>query len=136
MISFRNSKNKDSLRAVLVLIFFVFMVLSGCAGNAYTRPADSLHSDPVAEEHVSDARQIIPESEVFDLEPNIPGVNTTDKKQLAYMNYMLSTINISNGNYKEAIENLSKVIAYDPKSGYLKKRMALLLSEINNTDLA
>ncbi len=132
----RNNKTNNLSGAVFALTFFILTALTGCTGTIYKTPSAAGPSATSGEEYVSDTGEIIPESEVFDLEPNIPGVQTTDEKQLAYMHYMLSTINISNGDYREAIENLKRVIAYDPGSGYLKKRMALLLNEVNNTGLA
>ncbi len=135
----RSNNFFPSVLSVTALLLFLLMTLFACAGNAYKVSKETISiTASGAEQTASKPQKIIDDPELFDLgvEPYVPLMRTPDEKQQAYINYMLSSINISNGDYTAAIENLKKVMAYDTGSGYLKKRMALLLNEIRDPETA
>jgi tetratricopeptide (TPR) repeat protein len=53
--------------------------------------------------------------------------------QEMYLNFMLASLNIIRGDYKEAKDYLSKVIKNDPDSIYLTKKMAFVLQKLGDT---
>ena len=132
----KTGKFLESAASVAAMMFFLLITSFACAGSHYLHPGTATTIAKSGEKKSSDTKNIKTEPEFFDLKTAPPNMKITDEKQKAYFNFMLSSINISNGDYKDAITNLKKVMAYDPNSAYLKKRMALLLNETKNPDLA
>jgi tetratricopeptide (TPR) repeat protein len=135
------SKNKtnsffQSVIPVTTLAFSLFLSSFACAGSNHIKPAGDVHIAESDSKPSFETQIIQSEPEVFDLKFAPTTSGAPDEKQQSYINYMLSAINVWNGNFIKAIENLEKVMAYDPDSAYLKKRMALVLSEIKKYDLS
>ncbi|MBN2418880.1 MAG: tetratricopeptide repeat protein [Deltaproteobacteria bacterium] len=136
MIIFNKNKINGIIRYVIPITALSLSLCSyACAGHKHATPQETATPNVPRTESSSDVPAIFG-PEIFDIEFASPVISLPDEKQQSYINYMLSTINISNGEFRKAIENLEKVMVYDPDSAYLKKRMALLLNEINKPELA
>ena len=105
-------------------IVFLFITTFAYAGTAkLAQVVKAAESTQLAE------KAVLPEPE-----PLSPAGQITDIKQQAYMNYMSSTLSVLDGNYIEAIKSLKKVLEIDPESGFLNKKMAILMHQTKNTD--
>jgi hypothetical protein len=90
----REASFKIPLAALLLL-------LCSIAGFSFVYAETENGAAPVTESIQTDP-------EVIDLKYAKAPLKTPDDKQLAYINFILSTINISNGDYITAIENLKR----------------------------
>jgi len=105
-------------------IIFLSMVTFACAGTEHMAQVIKPAEIPPP------AKSIIEFEPELDFAPPIQII--TDIKQQAYLNYMLCSYYIFQGNYSEASKYMKKVIEINPESGFLNKRMALLMHQTKN----
>jgi hypothetical protein len=89
---FRKNKTTgffQSVIAVTVLTFFLFLCSFACAANNRPIPSDTDHSADPGSVSSTEQQEIQSGPEVFDLEFAPVAMGIPDEKQQAYMNYMI-----------------------------------------------
>lgn len=105
--------------------FIVFLFISTFACASTTRIAQVVNT-----EEINQPADTAPFTEP---ETGQPGRQIADNMQQVYRNYLLSSFNVLQGNYKDAVDSLKKVLEIDPESGFLNKKMAILMHQTKNT---